>query len=445
MSTAAASVRLPRHALAFVAARAINSLGSAVTAFALNVWVFKTTGSYAIFATLAVVTALPGLLFSPLAGVLVDRLPRRRLLIASDAIGAATILTVLLTSAFGLLTPWLVGGVTIMLALLRTLNWPAVAATVTTLTTANHRARINGLVETLEGIVVVASPILGALLLDTIGITGVAGGDIVSYLACIAIVSRLPLPPGLAATPSASRSAPFRRLLDDCTFGFRWIVRRADLLRLLLFFSLINLGCSIFLVAYTPYILSFTSPLMLATCLALGGSGTIAGGLLFTASGGLRRPETGVLLGAMLLGACMVAFGMVRAPAPLYIAAFLFGAGLPLINASSQTIWQSQVPTDIQGRVFSVRRMIAWGLNPLSILISIPLVAALFEPLLQTGHGTWSPAGIWGVGTPGAIGLMVSSCGAACLIAASIVALAGGLRIRQPVPGPAAAEKPFTI
>ncbi len=119
---------------------------------------------------------------------------------------------------------------------------------------------------------------------------------------------------------------------------------------------------------------------------------------MFSATGGMKRQETGVLVGAAMIGICMIIFGIARAPFLLFVAAFVYGGAISLANASSQTIWQSRTPIEIQGRVFSIRRMIAWGLNPISILLSIPLAVAVFAPLLSVGLGVWNVGQIWGNG-----------------------------------------------
>jgi hypothetical protein len=61
---------------------------------------------------------------------------------------------------------------------------------------------------------------------------------------------------------------------------------------------------------------------------------------------------------------------------------FLSSLVIPLVNSSNQAIWQSKVPPDLQGRVFSVRRLIAQIVNPLGLLIAGPLADKLFEPAM---------------------------------------------------------------
>jgi len=51
----------------------------------------------------------------------------------------------------------------------------------------------------------------------------------------------------------------------------------------------------------------------------------------------------------------------------------------PLLNAHSQSIWQSHTPRELQGRVFSIRRLIAWTILPASTAVGGTL-AGLFNP-----------------------------------------------------------------
>jgi len=319
----------------------------------------------------------------------------------------------------------LVAAAVALLGLARTVSWPASAATLPLLASDRALARANGLAEALDGGIGIASPLLGALAVQTVGVAGVAFCDMLLTSLCILALLWLPLTRSDATKAS---SVGLRAWLADATFGFRWILARPSLLRLQLFFVAINLGCSVYVVGYGAYLMSFAPTGLLGLCLAAGGTGTVAGGLWFATTGGLRRHEQGVLAGALLMSAAMLAAGLARSPTMLFAMAFVDGFTLPLINASSQTIWQARVPVDLQGRVFAIRKMIAWGLNPLSILISIPFVTRVFAPLVEEGAlSHW-----WGNGTAGALGLMLSSCGALCLAATLPLWLTDGLRDRDP-------------
>ncbi len=85
---------------------------------------------------------------------------------------------------------------------------------------------------------------------------------------------------------------------------------------------------------------------------------------------------------------------------------------IPLVNGSNQAIWQAKVAPDLQGRVFSSRRLIAWITNPISPIIGGTLADFVLEPAARAGNGL--PAAFaWLVGTgPGSgMGLLIVICG----------------------------------
>ncbi len=65
-------------------------------------------------------------------------------------------------------------------------------------------------------------------------------------------------------------------------------------------------------------------------------------------------------------------------------AMFLGGLFIPFINGSNQAIWQAKVPPDLQGRVFSSRRLIAWLTNPISPIIGGTTADYLLEPMMKS-------------------------------------------------------------
>jgi hypothetical protein len=94
---------------------------------------------------------------------------------------------------------------------------------------------------------------------------------------------------------------------------------------------------------------------------------------------------------------------------PWLVAGALFAAlfAAPIINGSSQAIWQVKVPVDVQGRVFAVRRLIAQITAPVSYLAAGPLADRVFEPLLAAGGPLAGSVGrVLGVGEGRGIGLL---------------------------------------
>ncbi len=136
---------------------------------------------------------------------------------------------------------------------------------------------------------------------------------------------------------------------------------------------------------------------------SVGAVGGILGGIAMSTWGGFKRRVHGVLFGwivSSLLGMVLVGLGQ---GLPLWAVGMFLGAFFgPMINGSNQAIWQAKVAPDVQGRVFSARRLIAWMTNPLTPLIAGPLADLVLEPGMQPG-GALTGAFGWLVGVgPGA-------------------------------------------
>ena len=95
---------------------------------------------------------------------------------------------------------------------------------------------------------------------------------------------------------------------------------------------------------------------------------------------------------------------------------------MPIINGSNQAIWQSKVAPDVQGRVFSIRRLIAWFVNPAAMLVAGPLADRVLEPaMVENGSLTGAFSGLVGTGPGAGMSLMFIFAG----LMAMIVGIAG--------------------
>ena len=97
---------------------------------------------------------------------------------------------------------------------------------------------------------------------------------------------------------------------------------------------------------------------------------------------------TSIFIGEALTGLfCLVVFGLGRS-LPVWILASVIGGIFPVFtNGASQAIWQAKVAPDVQGRVFSARRMIAWAVNPITPILAGLLADYITEPAMRTN--TW--------------------------------------------------------
>ena len=148
----------------------------------------------------------------------------------------------------------------------------------------------------------------------------------------------------------------------------------------------------------------------------------LAGTVVMSAWGGTRR-RVYSLLGAGAIGGLFIMVLGLRPSIPLTaLGGFGIMFTMPIVTASSQAIWQTRVEPDVQGRVFSIRMLIAWFVNPVAMLVVGPLADFVLEPAMRVG-GALSGTFGWLVGTgPGAgIGLILVFSG----LLATLVSLGG--------------------
>ena len=151
------------------------------------------------------------------------------------------------------------------------------------------------------------------------------------------------------------------------------------------------------------------------------GLGLLAGTLVMSAWGGTRRKIFSLLGSGALMGIFLVLYGL-RASIPLLaVCGFGFMFMVPILNGSSQAIWQAKVAGDVQGRVFSVRRSVVTSFEIIAPLLAAPLADGFFKPGMSAGGVLVVFFGpIFGAGASRGVGLLISILGFLVLVTAIV-------------------------
>ncbi len=392
----------------------VSLLGSALTSFGLGIWVYQRSGSITSFALISLFAMLPGIILAPLAGALVDRWDRRRVMIVSDAIaGVCTLVTALLLLS-GRLEIWQIYVLTTLGAICNTFQWPAYAASIPLLVPEGQLGRANGLLQLAQALGQLLAPVLAGVLIITIGLEGVLLIDLISFLFAVVtlLLTAIPRPESSAGTAPAQTK--LRHAIAD---SWSFLTARPGLLAILLMFGISNFMIGLVTVLATPLVLSIASSATLGLTISIGGSGMLFGSLLLSAWGGPKRRIYGMYSCMLLEGVAILAGGIRPSVTLFMIAAFVFFFALPIDAGCCQAILQSKVPLDMQGQVLATQRMIARAGMPLAYLLAGPLADGIFEPLLASGGPLSGSVGqIIGVGPGRGVGLLFIICGALYLL-----------------------------
>lgn len=396
----------------------VSLTGSRLTGFAVGVWIYQTTGSTTRFALMTLAAVLPGILLAPLAGALVDRWDRRRVLILSDAGSGVCTVGLGLLIWTGALEVWHIYPLVVLGAIFDSVQTPAFSASIPLLVPKKQLARAAALNQTASGVARIASPLLAGLLLGPVGLGGIVAIDLATFGVALATLA-------VARMPRQQRSAEGEKargsLKSEVLAGWDYLRQRPGLVSLLFLFAVANFAMGTLQVLVTPMILSFASAEVLGAVMSVASSGLLVGSLVMSAWGGPQRRILGVFL-PLTLQAVILLVGGLRPNAILIgAAAFLFLACFPFVTASSSAIWQSKIPADLLGRAFAVQRIVAWSSLPLAYLAAGPLADHVFEPLLAPGGALASSVGaIIGVGPGRGIALIFMGLGVLLLGALAV-------------------------
>ncbi|HUZ57109.1 MAG TPA: MFS transporter [Streptosporangiaceae bacterium] len=396
----------------------ISLTGSGLSGFALGVWIYLRTHSATMFAVSMVLTLLPGLLLSPLAGALADRWSRRMILLTSDLAGIVTTLSLAVLYALGLLEPWHVFIVITIRSALRSVQVPALNSSVVLLAPKKHVGRANGMVLLATAISQTVAPVLGGVLILAIRLTGVLLIDCATFVVNVVVLLLITIPrPAASEAGSAGKGT----LRGEITQGWTYLSRRSGLVGLVVFYAALNLSVGFVDVLFTPLVLGFASVAALGTVLSVGGVGLILGGSAMTVWGGPRRRIHGLAGFAVPLG-LFLCLGALRPNVTLIaIAAFGFMFCTMIIDGTSRSVLQVEVEPDMQGRTFAMFNMVTNFVLLVSYLIAGPIAQHIFDPLLREGGALAGNVGaVLGVGPARGTALLVLLLGLLILVTATV-------------------------
>jgi MFS transporter, DHA3 family, macrolide efflux protein len=418
--------------LIIVNSQLISLFGTSVSGFALGIWIYQQTGSIANYALLSLFLTVPSILLSPFAGVLVDRYDHRLTLILADVIAGLAVAAAGWLFFFDLLHVWHVYGLIMLNSVCQAFQIPTYQTLAPRLLPSRHLARGSGLLQVGIGLSQIAAPLLAALMVGRIGLASVLFIDAATCVAAVLPLCFVRLP----GRPEPAGSASSSSIVAEALAGWSYLRRQRGLFALLIFSALANFVTGSVEVLITPLILSFGTVKDAGTILSLGGIGMLCGGLLMVAWGGPRRRLNAILAGQACAGLVLFLAAFPPTIGLLSGATFVFMFCVPIVDSCGQSIWQSKVPPELHGRVFSLRRMVGWSTLPLAYATAGLLADYVFEPAMARGGwlaGTLGP--LLGAGPGRGIALMFLILGAGMLaMVASILSQPATRNLEQSLP-----------
>ena len=364
--------------------QAFSLFGSSLVQFALVWYLTQKTGSATVLATASLFAMLPQILLGPVAGTVVDRGNRRLIMILSDTLIALSTLVLAYLFWIGKAQIWHIYLISMIRSVGGAFHYPAMASSTTLMVPKEQLARVAGANQTLQGLISIVAPPVGALLISVIPTHSVLMIDVITAILGVTplLFFSIPQPPRTEIQESGKRAS----FLQDMGAGFKYMASWPGLLMLGLMATLLN-----FLLAPT----SALTPLLVTKyfgkgALELGsldsffGIGMIAGGVTLSIWGGFKKKIVTSLTGIIMFSFATLAIA--AAPANSFwvmiAAMFVIGFMLPMANGPIHALFQSLIEPNMQGRVLSLISSVAQAMMPLSLIIAGPVTDA-------TSYQTW--------------------------------------------------------
>lgn len=362
--------------------QSLSGLGSAMTNFALTLWLYQKTGSALQTALLAVCSYAPYVLVSIFAGALSDRWDKKKTMLACDTFAACCSVAVLALLKTGMLMPVHMYILNAVNGLMNTVQQPAGDVAMTLITPKKHYQRTSGLRSFSNSLVTILHPVFATALFAMAGLEVVIYVDLLTF--AVAFLSLL----FFVRIPAVSAEAVEKEsFFVTVKAGLGYLEQNRMILVLILFLAGVNLVASAFDAVLPAYVLPRENggEKVLGIVTSCSGVATLAGSLITTM---LPAPKNRirVIYVTMLISLSIENFMLAFTREPLLwcIAQAVGWLLVPVMSANLDVILRTTIPVDMQGRVYSCRNTLQFFTIPVGFFLGGYLVDEVCEPVMAS-------------------------------------------------------------
>lgn len=361
---------------------ATSSIGTWMQSVAQNWLVLTLSGSAFYLGLDAFLGQLPILLFTLLGGVVADRYDRRRVLLGSQYVQMSTAFTLALLVALGAVQVWQILALSFVTGCAQAFGGPAHQSLMPALVDRDRLPNAIALNSIQFNLARVIGPLLAGLALASFGMVFCFTANGLSFLAVIAALWMLRVPPRDAALPLP--------LAQELRTGLTYVRREGPLFGLtLLAFAVTFLGTPLLtLLPVFAQSVFHQGVEGYSRMMVFSGAGAVTGAVTVAWLGRFPRMGTWALVAQMAFGALILAFAAVRLPALSHLLLFAAGATLIVVFSLMNSLVQLLAPNQMRGRVVSIYMVAFRGGMPLGSLASGTLANLTSAPAVLALNGT---------------------------------------------------------
>jgi len=384
-----------RNIVLFIIGHTVSLLGTELYAFVLSLYILEVTGSALKFSVTFALGMLPRIIFGPIAGVVADKLDRKKLVVFLDMLSAVVVFSLLALSILDEIRLVYIYTTTFLLAVCNAFFYTALTSSIPMFTDDEGVLKANSLGQFASSFASMSGPFIGGILLGLLDIKLFLLINAISFL--LSAISEMFIDfnvrdkiYGTSKKTSESKKSTFWK---DMSEGFRFLISQKWMLKLysfiLLFNSLIIIGLYVALPYITKQSWGFTSQQfgILNTMYPLGILiASISYSFIPAAQSNIKR----IVRSLSIMSTCILIIGIIASKKFFLLSnwqyVFILG-GLSFIVSFSETlvnipvavIIQRLVPNEKLGRVQGIIGTFALGLVPISFVLG-GLIVDIMQP-----------------------------------------------------------------
>lgn len=361
--------------------QSLSQLGSAMTNFALTLWLYEKTGSALQTALLSICSYAPYVIFSIFAGALSDRWDKKKVMLFCDTFAACCTAAVLILLKMELLRPVHMYILNAVNGLMNTVQQPASDVAMTLITPKKHYQKASGMRSFSNSLVTILNPVFATALFALAGMEAVIYTDLATFgTAFLALLFYIRIP---SASEEAGRK---EHIFTTAKAGLEYLRDNQLILVLILFLAGVNFVASAFDAVLPAYVLSSENggEAVLGIVTSCAGIAMLFGSLAVTV---LPAPKNRVrvIYVTMLISLGIENFVLAFSRQPvLWCAGQVIGWVLvPVMNANLDVVLRTTIPADMQGRVYSCRNTLQFFTIPIGFFFGGFAVDEICEPVMS--------------------------------------------------------------
>ena len=386
--------------------QSLSQLGSAMTGFALTLWLYEKTGSALQTALLAVCSYAPYVVMSIFAGALSDRWDKKKVMLVCDTLAACCSVTVLILLKADLLLPVHMYLLNALTGLMNTVQQPASDVAMTMITPKKYYQKTSGLRSFSSSLVTILNPVFATALYAFAGMDIVIYVDLITFtIAFFALLFGVKL-----SMPEQREEAGQESFLETVKAGLVCLKDNELVFVLILFLAGVNFVASAFDAVLPALILPRENggETVLGIVTSCAGIAMLFGSLIVTA---LPAPKNRVrviyLTMLFSLGTENFLLAFTELPVLWCVGQIIGWLLVPVMSANLDVILRTTIPIDMQGRVYSCRNTLQFFTIPIGLSLGGFMVDHFCEPVMAASPAQGMLVRLFGEGKGSGAAMMM--------------------------------------